>query len=82
MIDLRCSGRSACLRDAKRITDPTADVAGAVAPLRRRGARRVTVTGASLGGVSALVAGAELGSQVHALDALVRLIRTGRLPSG
>jgi hypothetical protein len=42
MIDLCCSGRSACSRDAKRITDPTADVAGAVA-LLRRGARRITL---------------------------------------
>jgi pimeloyl-ACP methyl ester carboxylesterase len=70
MIDLRCSGRSACSRDAKRITDPTADVAGAVALLRRRGARRITVAGASLGGASALIAGAELGSRVQAVASL------------
>jgi pimeloyl-ACP methyl ester carboxylesterase len=70
MIDLRCSGRSSCSRDARRITDPTADVAGAVALLRRRGARRITVAGASLGGASALIAGAELGSQVQAVASL------------
>jgi pimeloyl-ACP methyl ester carboxylesterase len=70
MIDLRCSGRSACSPDAKRITDPTADVAGAVALLRRRGARRITVAGASLGGASALIAGAGLGRQVQAVASL------------
>ena len=55
-IDLRCFGRSACPEGeaAGRVID---DIAAAVAELRRRGATRVAVVGASMGGAAALIAG-------------------------
>lgn len=55
-IDLRCFGRSACPEGegAGRVID---DIAAAVAELRRRGATRVAVAGASMGGAAALIAG-------------------------
>lgn len=59
-IDLRCYGKSACPQadDAKsRVVD---DVAGAVAALRARGAKRIALVGASLGASTALLAGAAL----------------------
>jgi pimeloyl-ACP methyl ester carboxylesterase len=67
LLDQRCSGRSACPLDSKRLTNPTAGVEAAIALLRRHGARRVTVAGASLGGAAALIAGAQLGRQVQAV---------------
>lgn len=57
-IDLRCFGRSACPSTAAARRDLAADVIGAVAELRRRGADRVGVLGASLGGTVALAAAA------------------------
>ncbi len=59
LFDLRCFGDSACPTGAKG-TDPVSDVRGAVDALRRRGARRVVLVGASLGGTIAVVAGARL----------------------
>jgi dienelactone hydrolase len=56
--DLRCFGRSAC-PDGGRGRAIT-DVAAAMAELRRRGARRVALVGASMGGAIAVVAGARL----------------------
>jgi dienelactone hydrolase len=56
--DLRCFGRSAC-PDGGRGHAIT-DVAAAMAELRRRGARRVALVGASMGGAIAVVAAARL----------------------
>jgi pimeloyl-ACP methyl ester carboxylesterase len=70
LIDERCSGRSACPLDSKRLTNPSDDVAAAIALLRRRGATRVTVAGASLGGAAALIAGARLRPHVQAVASL------------
>jgi dienelactone hydrolase len=55
-IDLRCFGRSACPRgDASgRVVD---DIAAAVAELRRRGATKIGLVGASMGGAAVLIAG-------------------------
>ena len=55
--DLRCFGRSECPRGRGHATT---DVAAAVAELRRRGARRVALVGASMGGAIAVVAAARL----------------------
>jgi pimeloyl-ACP methyl ester carboxylesterase len=69
-IDLRCYGRSACPQadDARsRVVD---DVAGAVATLRARGAKRVALVGASLGASTALLAGAALRPPVAAVVSL------------
>lgn len=57
MFDLRCFGGSACPEGRGHATT---DVAAAVAELRRRGARRVALVGASMGGSIAVVAAAEL----------------------
>jgi pimeloyl-ACP methyl ester carboxylesterase len=57
MFDLRCFGRSDCPRGRGHATT---DVAAAVAELRRRGARRVALVGASMGGAIAVVAAARL----------------------
>lgn len=54
LYDFRCAGASACPADIKAKTDMLSDVAGAKAELERRGARRVAVVGASLGGAIAL----------------------------
>ncbi len=56
--DLRCFGRSACPGGGRG--SATADVAAAMAELRRRGARRVALVGASMGGAVAVVAAARL----------------------
>ena len=56
--DLRCFGRSQC-PDGGRGRAIT-DVAAAIAELRRRGARRVALVGASMGGAIAVVAAARL----------------------
>jgi pimeloyl-ACP methyl ester carboxylesterase len=70
MIDLRCAGSSGCPQDLDKITEPTADVEAAAAELRARGARRVTVVGASAGGASALVAAAHLHAGVDGVASL------------
>jgi pimeloyl-ACP methyl ester carboxylesterase len=57
LFDLRCFGRSPCTGGrGHAITD----VAAAMAELRRRGARRVALVGASMGGAIAVVAAARL----------------------
>ena len=58
LFDLRCFGRSPCPGDGRG--HATADVAAAMAELRRRGARRVALVGASMGGAIAVVAAARL----------------------
>jgi alpha-beta hydrolase superfamily lysophospholipase len=56
--DFRCFGLSTCPRDATGgLTD---DVRGAVAEIRRQGARAVAVGGASLGGTVSLMAAASM----------------------
>ena len=66
-LDLRCFGHSACpATDAAR-GDLGADISGAVAELRRRGARRVAVLGASMGGTVALAAAASAHSAISAV---------------
>jgi pimeloyl-ACP methyl ester carboxylesterase len=59
LFDLRCFGESAC-PDGAAGAAPVSDVAGAVRALRRHGAGRVVLVGASLGGTIAVVAGAAL----------------------
>jgi dienelactone hydrolase len=68
-IDLRCFGRSACPQgDAGgRVVD---DVAAAVAELRRRGATRVGLVGASMGGAAVLIAGTRVQPPVAAVVSL------------
>jgi dienelactone hydrolase len=68
-VDLRCFGLSSCPEgDAKgRVVD---DVVAAVAELRRRGATRVALVGASMGGSAVLVAGTRVQPPV---DAVVEL---------
>ena len=58
LFDFRCGGLSACPRKAEG--DEVADVSGAIAALRARGARSVALVGASLGGVTAVMAAAKL----------------------
>ena len=55
--DLRCFGASACPNGRGHAVT---DVAAAVAELHRRGARRVALVGASMGGAIAVVAAARL----------------------
>ena len=57
LFDLRCFGHSECGRGRGQAT---VDVAAAMAELRRRGARRVALVGASMGGAIAVVAAARL----------------------
>jgi len=57
LFDLRCFGSSPCPEGRGHAV---ADVAAAVAELRRRGARRVALVGASMGGAIAVVAAAQL----------------------
>ena len=57
LFDLRCFGRSPCPGGRGHAT---VDVAAAMAELRRRGARRVALVGASMGGAIAVVAAARL----------------------
>jgi alpha/beta superfamily hydrolase len=57
LFDLRCFGRSACPGGRGHAID---DVAAAMAELRRRGAHRVALVGASMGGAIAVVAAAQL----------------------
>jgi pimeloyl-ACP methyl ester carboxylesterase len=57
LFDLRCFGNSPCPTGRGHATT---DVAAAMAELGRRGARRVAVVGASMGGSIAVVAAAQL----------------------
>jgi alpha-beta hydrolase superfamily lysophospholipase len=68
-VDLRCFGLSSCPQgDAKgRVVD---DVVAAVAEFRRRGATKVALVGASMGGSAVLIAGTRVEPPV---DAVVEL---------
>jgi pimeloyl-ACP methyl ester carboxylesterase len=57
LFDLRCFGESPCPSGRGHATT---DVAAAMAEVRRRGARRVALVGASMGGAIAVVAAARL----------------------
>jgi pimeloyl-ACP methyl ester carboxylesterase len=57
LFDLRCFGRSGCRGGRGHATT---DVAAAMAELRQRGARRIALVGASMGGAIAVVAAAQL----------------------
>jgi pimeloyl-ACP methyl ester carboxylesterase len=57
-IDMRCLGESECGERGK--AGAVADVRAAMAELRREGAKRVAIVGASYGGAIAVVAGAKL----------------------
>jgi dienelactone hydrolase len=59
LFDFRCLGLSACGKGG--YANPVADVAGAMAALRSRGARSISLVGASFGGTAAVIAGAKLG---------------------
>ena len=68
-LDVRCFGRSTCAEgDAQgHLTD---DVAAGVAELRRHGAKRIALVGASMGGAAVLVAGATVRPPVAAVVSL------------
>jgi alpha-beta hydrolase superfamily lysophospholipase len=68
-VDLRCFGRSACPRGAAagRVAD---DLVAAVAELRHRGATRVALVGASMGGSAALIAATRVRPAVAAVVSL------------
>ena len=68
-VDLRCFGRSACPAGAARgrVID---DITAAVAEMRRRGATRVAVVGASMGGAAALIAGTRVQPPLAAVVSL------------
>src|SRR4051812_29063819 len=57
VFDLRCFGSSPCPEGRGHVIT---DVAAAMAELRRRGARRIALVGASMGGAIAVVAAAQL----------------------
>jgi pimeloyl-ACP methyl ester carboxylesterase len=59
LLDQRCFGESACPKRAKEI-DPATDVEAAAKRLRKDGAKRIVLVGASYGGASALIAGSKL----------------------
>lgn len=69
-IDMRAHGYSA--RSARRPNAYDSDVAGAVREVRKRGATKVVVVGASLGALAGLVAGPRL-----AVDGIVSLSSPG-----
>ena len=56
LFDTRCFGKSSCAQPSH----VDADVSGAAAELRRRGAKRIVLAGASLGASATLVAAAKL----------------------
>ena len=73
-IDLRCAGYSDCDNSSDDQTDNThdfgADAAAAIAELKRTGATKVVVMGASLGAASAVVAGGRFADQVSGVVGL------------
>ncbi len=73
-IDLRCAGFSECDNSSDDQMDNThdfaADAAAAIAELKRAGASKVVVMGASLGAVSAVVAGGRFADQVSGVVGL------------
>ena len=68
-IDMRCFGRSACPQGAAagRVVD---DVLAAVAELRHRGATKVALVGASMGGSAALIAATRVQPPIDAVISL------------
>lgn len=60
------------------VAGATADVRGAVEELKRHGAKRVALVGASYGGVTALVAAPALGSRIAAVASLSGELVIGR----
>jgi alpha/beta hydrolase fold len=68
-LDVRCYGRSSCPEGDARghVAD---DVAAAVAELRRQGATRIALVGASMGATAVLVAGAVIRASVAAVVSL------------
>jgi alpha-beta hydrolase superfamily lysophospholipase len=68
-IDMRCFGRSACPQGhaAGRVVD---DLVAAVAELRRRGATKIALVGASMGGSAALIAGTRVQPPIDAVISL------------
>ncbi len=68
-LDVRCYGRSSCPEGDARghVAD---DVAAAVAELRRQGATRIALVGASMGATAVLVAGAVIRPPVAAVVSL------------
>jgi pimeloyl-ACP methyl ester carboxylesterase len=69
-IDLRCFGRSACPQTEDAKSRMVNDVAGAVAELRRQGARWIGLVGASIEASTALLAGAALRPSVACVVSL------------
>jgi alpha-beta hydrolase superfamily lysophospholipase len=68
-VDMRCFGRSACPQGqaAGRVAD---DLVAAVAELRHRGATKVALVGASMGGSASLIAATRVQPPVDAVAAL------------
>jgi pimeloyl-ACP methyl ester carboxylesterase len=73
-IELRCAGYSDCDNSSDDQLDSThdfaADAAAAIAELKRAGASKVVVMGASLGAASAVVAGGRFADQVSGVVGL------------
>jgi dienelactone hydrolase len=84
-IDLRCTGYSDCDNSSDDQTDGThdfaADAAAAIAALKRAGATKVVVMGASLGAATAVVAGGRFADQVSGVVGL-SVFSTGFNASG
>jgi len=68
LFDFRCFGLSPCPTEGGG--DLSADVAGAAAELRRRGATTVALVGASLGGTTSLMAATKMTPQPDAVVSL------------
>lgn len=84
-VDLRCAGFSDCDNDSDDQLDNShdfaSDAAAAIAELKRAGASKVVVMGASLGAVSAVVAGGRFADQVSGVVGL-SVFRVGFNASG
>jgi pimeloyl-ACP methyl ester carboxylesterase len=81
LVNLRCFGESACPA-GKHVADPTDDVRGGIATLERLGAERIVLVGASLGGVVAIKAAAEIRPPVAAVVDLSGELDLGNLLGG
>ena len=81
LVNLRCFGESAC-PSGKHVADPTGDVRGGIATLERLGAERIVFVGASLGGVVAIKAAAEIRPPVAAVVDLSGELDLGNLLGG
>jgi pimeloyl-ACP methyl ester carboxylesterase len=69
-LDVRCYGRSSCPQGDQARGHVADDVAAAVAELRRQGATRVALLGASMGATAVLVAGTRVRPPVAAVVSL------------